>query len=49
MRNKKQYDRPNIKIKILEKPNIFTTSELTNVGSWTGDCGGLPSETNLNE
>ena len=47
MSNRKQYDIPDMEIMILEDIDILTISELTNAGSGTGDCGGLPEETNL--
>lgn len=45
MGNRKQYDKPDIKIKIIGDLDIIATSELTNIGSAPGNCGGLPNET----
>lgn len=49
MGNRKQYDKPDIKIKIIGDLDIIATSELTNIGSATGGSGGLPEVTDMTD
>lgn len=49
MGNRKQYDKPDIKIKITGAFDIIATSELTNIGSASGGSGGLPEVTDLKD